>query len=220
MNSEISHPGLPRAVEIGLSIIMLIVAAPILAVAAILIKLDSKGPILFKQKRVGENGKDFILLKLRTMRANTDGAPVTASFDARITRVGRLLRRTKLDELPELWNIIRGEMCIVGPRPEVPELVDLDDHLWKEILTVNPGLTDPVTLRLRNEEQLLAEAADEERFYEDVLQPYKLRGYVDFLRGRTWRTDVKIIFGTIKAIVFPQTALLPTNEELRCQLGK
>lgn len=217
MSTEISHPGLPRGLEIGLSIVGLFFTAPVLAVAAILIKLDSKGPILFKQKRVGRNGKNFTLLKLRTMRLNTEGALVTAAHDSRITRIGKLLRRTKLDELPELWNIIRGEMCIVGPRPEVPELVDLDNHLWKEILTVNPGLTDPVTLRLRNEEQLLAAAADEERFYEEVLQPYKLRGYVDFLRGRTWRTDVKIIFGTIKAIVFPQTAILPTNEELRCR---
>lgn len=217
MSTEISHAGLPRAVEIGMSIFGLTVTAPFLAAAAVLIKLDSRGPILFRQKRVGRNGKPFTLLKLRTMRANMDGALVTISHDSRITRVGRLLRRTKIDELPELWNILRGEMCIVGPRPEVPELVDSNDPLWQEVLEVNPGLTDPVTLRLRNEEQLLAEADGEEGFYENVLQPFKLRGYASFLRDRTWKTDVKIILGTLKAILFPQTSVLPTREELRCR---
>jgi lipopolysaccharide/colanic/teichoic acid biosynthesis glycosyltransferase len=132
----------------------------------------------------------------------------------RITPVGKFLRKTKIDELPGLWNVIRGEMSFVGPRPEVPELVDLNDPQWKEILTARPGITDPVTLRLRNEESLLASVDDKEAFYREVLQPFKLRGYVAFVRGKNWRSDVRIIFQTLRAIVFPKTVSLPTDAEM------
>ena len=207
--------GLPRSVEVVLAIFGLTITAPVMALAAILIKLESPGPILFRQKRMGRSGKTFTLLKFRSMFVSDKGALVTASGDDRISKIGRVLRRTKIDELPEIWNIVRGEMSIVGPRPEVPELVDLTDPLWNEILDVNPGLTDPVTLRLRNEEELLAQANDREEFYRNILQPYKLRGYVNFVRTRTWRKDVSIIFGTMKAIVFPKTVTQPTIEEMR-----
>ncbi len=212
--------GLPRGVEVILAITGLVVTAPLWLLAAILIKLDSRGPILFRQARMGRNRKLFTLLKFRSMYITNDGALVTAAGDNRISKVGRILRRTKIDELPELWNIVRGEMSIVGPRPEVPELVDLNNPLWEEILEVNPGLTDPVTLQLRNEEELLAHANDREDFYKNILQPYKLRGYAHFVKNRTWKKDVNIIFRTMKAIVFPGTVTQPTVEEMRWSLAE
>jgi lipopolysaccharide/colanic/teichoic acid biosynthesis glycosyltransferase len=212
--------GLPRVVEVSMAMFGLVVTGPILAVFALLIKLGSPGPVLFRQPRMGRGGKTFTLLKLRTMVVGESGTLVTAANDARITSTGKVLRRTKIDELPELWNVVRGDMSIVGPRPEVPALVDTNNPLWVEILKVRPGLTDPVTLRLRNEEQLLASAGDDERFYADVLQPYKLRGYLHFVRNRTWKTDISIIYRTLKAIVFPQTAAPPSKEELRWSLAE
>ena len=192
----------------------LVLAAPALAFSALLIKINSRGPVLFKQKRVGQYGREFTLLKLRTMTVTNDGPKFTATNDTRITSVGKILRKTKVDELPGLWNVLRGDMSFVGPRPEVPELVDLDDPSWKEILTALPGITDPVTLRLRNEESLLASVGDKERFYREVLQPFKLRGYVAFVRGKSWRSDIRIIVQTLRAIVLPNTAVPPTAAEM------
>jgi lipopolysaccharide/colanic/teichoic acid biosynthesis glycosyltransferase len=207
--------GIPRIFEIGLAAAGLVGAAPILVVAAVMIRAGSKGPILFEQKRVGRGGKEFTLLKLRTMAATSVGSKITAADDVRITRIGRMLRKTKIDELPELWNVLLGDMSIVGPRPEVPEFVDLSDPLWQEVLSRRPGITDPVTLRLRNEEQLLAKVADKERYYRDVVQPYKLRGYVRFVRDKSWKTDLRIIGRTLKAVVFPKTAEPPSKEEMQ-----
>jgi lipopolysaccharide/colanic/teichoic acid biosynthesis glycosyltransferase len=125
------------------------------------------------------------------------------------------LRRTKIDELPELWNVFRGDMRIVGPRPEVPQYVDKSDPIWTEILSCRPGITDPVTLRLRNEEHLLANVMDKQKFYVEVVQPYKLRGYIRYIRHRTWKSDIRIILRTFKAIAFPQTASTPSKEEMQ-----
>lgn len=124
------------------------------------------------------------------------------------------MRRYKLDELPQLWNVVRGEMSLVGPRPEVPEYVDTENSLWREILEIRPGITDPVSLRLRNEEQLLASVADKEAFYTEILQPYKLRGWAEYARGKTRRTDLQILVRTLKVIILPKTAAPPTPEEL------
>lgn len=212
--------GIPRTVEVILSIFGLVISSPVLILTAVLIKLTSPGPILFRQVRMGRGGREFTLLKFRSMRVSEKGALVTAAGDDRISKVGKLIRRTKIDELPELWNIVRGEMSIVGPRPEVPQLVDLSDPLWNEILRVSPGLTDPVTLQLRNEEDLLAQVTDREAFYKNILQPYKLRGYAHFVRNRTWKRDVEIIFRTMKAIVFPRSVNQPTVEEMRWSVAE
>ena len=119
-----------------------------------------------------------------------------------MTRVGRFLRRLKLDELPQLWNVLKGEMSFVGPRPEVPALVDLTSETWKRVLLVRPGITDPVSLSLKDEEALLAAVpGDRERFYRETLQPYKLKGYVDYIQKRTALTDVAVIARTILSIV-------------------
>ncbi len=192
----------------------LVFFGPVLAVFAALIKADSEGPIFFRQKRVGRGGESFTLFKLRTMTISQAGPLFTAANDKRVTSVGRLLRKTKIDELPGLWNVLRGDMSFVGPRPEVPEFVDLDDPRWSEILQIRPGITDPVTLRLRNEEDLLAGVVDRERFYREILQPYKLEGYLQFVRNKSLRADIGTIGRTLKAIALPHTAALPTLQEM------
>lgn len=207
--------GIPRHFEIALAICGLIIVAPVLTIFAIFIKANSRGHILFRQKRVGLNGETFTLYKLRTMAETKKGLMITSADDSRVTAVGKLLRKSKIDELPELWNVLRGDMSFVGPRPEVPEFVDLDDSIWQEILSHKPGITDPVTLRLRNEEQLLAQVIDKERYYREVVQPYKLRGYANFIRDKSWKTDVRIIGRTLKAVVLPQTVKPPSKEEMQ-----
>lgn len=211
--------GLPRTIEIGLAVLGLTATAPILILLAVLIRLNSSGPVLFRQKRVGLNGRTFTLFKLRTMTSSQLGPMITAADDQRVTSFGRILRRYKVDELPELWNVVVGDMSFVGPRPEVPEFVDIEDPLWKDILSHRPGITDPVTLRLRNEEQLLAQVVDKERYYREVVQPYKKRGYANFVNNKSWKTDIRIIGRTLKAIALPRTVKQPTREEMQWSLA-
>lgn len=194
----------------------LIAVSPILLIAIAMIRIESRGKAIYRQARVGLNGRTFTLFKLRTMRAShKKGLMITAADDMRVTRIGKLLRRTKIDELPELWNVLRGDMSFVGPRPEVEMFVDLNDPAWQEILEHRPGITDPVTLRLRNEEHLLAQVRDKERFYREIVQPYKLRGYLRFVRNKTWKTDIRIVARTLRAVVFPKTVKPPSKEELQ-----
>jgi lipopolysaccharide/colanic/teichoic acid biosynthesis glycosyltransferase len=150
------------------------------------------------------------------MRASSKGPEVTAGNDSRITVVGRVLRKTKLDELPELWNVLKGDMSLVGPRPEVPRFVDLEDPKWRTVLRTRPGLTDPVTLRLRNEERLLDQVdGDVERFYVGTLQPLKLNGYLEYLENRSWATDFRIILKTALAVILPSRTPSPTAAQMR-----
>ncbi len=193
---------MPRTVEVPLALAGLVLAAPIIAVSAAAIALSSGLPVFFRQARIGRGAKPFTLVKLRTMFPSEGGPQVTARGDSRVTSVGRILRSTKIDELPELWNVVRGDMSIVGPRPEVARYVQSEEPLWKEVLEVRPGLTDPVTLNLRDEELLIEGVeGDPDRFYRETLQPMKLRGYVDYLRRRSWRTDLIVIWNTILAIL-------------------
>lgn len=206
--------GIPRGVERVLALGGLVVSSPFLFLGALLIRVFSPGPVLFRQRRIGEFGKSFELIKFRSMRVENKGAHVTANGDCRVTRVGRLLRKTKLDEMPELWNVARGELSLVGPRPEVPRYVNLDEPLWQKVLEARPGLTDPVTLRLRNEEELLAQQSDPETFYVSTLQPYKLRGYVSYLERRGTWSDVRVLWDTIMAVVVPSRTSLPSISEI------
>jgi lipopolysaccharide/colanic/teichoic acid biosynthesis glycosyltransferase len=200
--------GIPRWAEAIVALLGLILAAPLIALLALAIAVSSRGPIFFRQKRVGQHGRLFNVCKLCTMQPSDHGPQVTSSNDERITRLGRFLRRTKLDELPTLWNVLRGEMALVGPRPEVPRYVKLEDPIWQAILAVRPGITDPVTLRLRNEEGLLAGVrTDTERYYVDELQPSKLKGYVAYLEGRTCRSDIKVLLCTVAAVVVPREGI-------------
>ena len=171
--------GIPRVGEAVAALAALLVLSPLICAAALAVAISSRGPVLFRQRRMGRSGREFLLYKLRTMRVQTAaaGPQVTARDDERVTRVGKFLRRTKLDELPELWNVFKGDMSLIGPRPEVPRYVDLSNPQWRLVLEARPGLTDPVTLRLRQEEVLLARVeGDREQFYLKTLQPFKLRG--------------------------------------------
>lgn len=206
--------GLPRVVDIAASLLILAAAAPLLALAAVLVAASSPGPVLFRHERAGRGGRPFAMLKFRTMRVE-EGPEVTARGDRRITAVGRLLRKTKLDELPELWNVVRGEMSLVGPRPEALRYAVASSGDWDEVLRVRPGITDPVTLSLRNEEELLASAGtDYERFYRQYLLPYKLLGYRRYLAGRTWKRDVAVLAVTALVVLFPRARPAPTPHDI------
>jgi lipopolysaccharide/colanic/teichoic acid biosynthesis glycosyltransferase len=214
MRNQTSNGGIPRAAEICLALAGLVLLMPLFVVLAVGIKTSSHGPVLFRQKRIGRRGSEFVLYKLRSMQTDADGLKLTAQDDNRLTSVGKWLRRHKLDELPQLWNVFRGEMSLVGPRPEVAEYVDLKNPLWQEILSIRPGITDPVALRLRNEEQLLASVEDKEAFYTEILQPYKLRGWAEYARHKSLKADIQILFRTFKVILLPNTAPPPSREEL------
>ncbi len=213
MMVEKANQGLPRAVEVCFAALGLLFSGPVLAISAIGIKLTSNGPIIFRQQRVGKNGELFDLFKFRTMNS-APGSLVTSANDDRITPIGRTLRQLKIDELPQLWNVLRGDMSLVGPRPEVPALVDTENSIWTEVLSVRPGLTDPVTLRMRNEEQLLADFSEDEAFYSRVVQPFKLRGYLDFVRNRSWITDLATICLTLIAVILPNRVATPSRQEM------
>jgi lipopolysaccharide/colanic/teichoic acid biosynthesis glycosyltransferase len=193
--------GLARAVEVPLAALGLAATSPLLLLAGLWILATSGLPILFRQLRIGRDGRPFTLVKLRTMRSSPNASLVTARGDPRITAAGRVLRRTKIDEIPQLWNVLMGDMAFVGPRPEVPEFVDLGDPVWRRILSARPGLTDPITLRLRDEEALMAAVSeDRDRFYRETLQPWKLSGYLDYLENRSWRTDLRVLILTGAAL--------------------
>ncbi|MDY7092242.1 MAG: sugar transferase [Acidobacteriota bacterium] len=213
-------PGLPRAFDLVCSALGLLALSPLLAVVALAVAVSSRGPILFRQTRIGYHGRPFTFYKFRSMRVAQEGLPLTASGDRRVTRVGRWLRKLKLDELPELFNVLRGDMALVGPRPEVPRYVDLDDPLWRHVLGVRPGLTDPVTLRLRNEEELLgALAGDPDDFYTSSLLPFKLRGYRGYILRRSWRSDLWVLWTTILGILLPGRNPPPTQDEISSLWG-
>lgn len=225
--SEAPHPspaapptGLPRWFEAPLAFFALLLLSPLLLILALAIRLDSPGPIFFRQLRIGRGGAPFTLFKLRSMRSDGGGAQVTRAGDRRITGVGRLLRKTKLDELPELWHVVTGKMSLVGPRPEVPVYVDLEDPLWQRVTSTRPGLTDPTTLRLRNEEELLASVeGDSEPFYRRVLLPYKLRTTAAYIDRRTPWSDLGILFETVWRVLVPSQAQPPSREEIE-SLGR
>jgi lipopolysaccharide/colanic/teichoic acid biosynthesis glycosyltransferase len=203
--------GLARWLEVVISVLGMTLAAPLLVLSSAAIALSSRGPVIFRQKRVGRYGQLFVLYKLRTMRIAQHGPQVTASGDERVTWIGRILRRTKVDELPELWNVLKGDMSLVGPRPEVPRYVNFEDERWQRILEVRPGITDPVTLSLRNEEALLADVeVNREDFYVESLQPFKLQGYIDYLHHRSWWSDIKVLGRTFIVILWPNV-----NTQLR-----
>src|SRR6267378_5890130 len=159
-----------RAFDIALSILVLVLCSPLLLLAAVVVKLDSSGPVLFAQERIGRGFRPFRMLKLRTMRADAEtiAAPITVGDDRRVTRAGRVLRALKIDELPQFLNVLRGEMSVVGPRPEILRYVSMYRDDYVEILRVRPGITDLASLKYRNEAQVLGAADDPERFYATV----------------------------------------------------
>jgi lipopolysaccharide/colanic/teichoic acid biosynthesis glycosyltransferase len=177
--------------------------SPVFVLVALLIKLDSPGPVFFRQERVGRFFTSFFIWKFRTMVPDADkrGGLLTSSGDARITRVGKYLRKVKLDELPQLWNVLVGDMSLVGPRPEVQKFVSLFKHDYERILTVRPGITDLASLAYRNEEEILARSAEPEKLYIDTVLPVKLRLSLEYVERRGFWFDLCLIGRTIVAIL-------------------
>lgn len=192
---------LKRCVDIALSSLGLVLLSPILAAIALAVWLDSGSPVLFRQERVGLGFRRFQILKFRTMHVENAGPSVTVAGDRRITRIGNFLRHTKLDELPQLWNVLRADLSLVGPRPEVPQYVELFTERYRTVLMVRPGITDLASIRFRNEEQILSRSGEPLREYAERVLPAKLTLAEEYVRTHTVAGDVGILFRTIAAIV-------------------
>lgn len=177
----------------------IIVLAPLFLLIAVWIKLDSAGPVFFRQERVGLNGRLFRILKFRTMVINAEalGGQLTVGSDRRVTGAGGLLRRYKLDELPQLFNVLVGDMSLVGPRPEVPRYVALYTDELRQVLRLRPGITDPASIQFRDEAALLGTAEDPERYYIDVLMPEKIRLNMEYAKRATLWQDILTVFRTL-----------------------
>jgi lipopolysaccharide/colanic/teichoic acid biosynthesis glycosyltransferase len=197
---------LKRSVDVSLAGFLLIASLPLLAAAAIIIKLNSQGPVFFRQVRMGRKFRRFQILKLRTMNTCNFGPTYTHALDPRITAVGRWLRWLKLDELPQLWNVLRGDMSLVGPRPVVPELTFEFLEAYAPLLEVRPGLTDPATVKYCREDEFLALVGDKFRFYKTVLIPDKLRISAAYLEHANAWSDLGVLARTALALVPPSWA--------------
>ena len=194
---------LKRLFDLTASAIGLTLLLPVLAVLALAVKLDSPGPVFYRGLRAGRFGKAFRIFKYRTMvvDAHKLGGPSSSADDPRITRMGGLLRRYKFDELPQLLNVLKGEMSLVGPRPEVVEEVLLYTAEEKGLLEVRPGITDWASIRFRNEGEILRGSSDPHAVYREKIRPEKIRLGLEYVRRRSFMTDFKIILKTLKAIV-------------------
>ncbi len=191
-----------RAFDILFSLFGSLILFPFFILFAILIIADSGLPVFFSQKRVGKNGIDFSLLKFRTMKKDADkkGLLTISNKDSRITAIGYFLRKYKIDELPQLFNVLAGDMSLVGPRPEVRKYVDLYSEEQKKVLSVLPGITDYASIEYSNENELIAKAEDPEQFYIKEVMPAKLRQNLKYISEQGFITDLKIILKTIGRI--------------------
>lgn len=195
---------LKRALDIVACTLGLLLFSPVLLILAIIIKLTAPGPILYRAARVGIHNKPFIMFKFRSMVINADkiGGPSTAGDDTRLTRIGKILRRYKLDEIPELVNVLRGDMSLVGPRPEVQMYVNMMTPQEREaILSVRPGITDWASLCDMHEEDALQGAADPELAYQEKIWPEKKRLQIKYVRERSLKNDIAILFQTLKKLI-------------------
>jgi lipopolysaccharide/colanic/teichoic acid biosynthesis glycosyltransferase len=192
-----------RIFDLALALPGLAVAAPLIAVSAAAIKIEDRGPVFFRQVRVGRHGRRFHMWKLRTMSADAEsrGPQLTRAGDRRVTRVGAALRAAKLDELPQLLNVVRGDMSLVGPRPEVPRYVELYDDAQRSVLELTPGITDPASIKFAREGEILAKAADPERMYVEEIMPEKIRLNLEYARRATPASDLAIVLSTFSAIL-------------------
>lgn len=200
-NSTLYKRRLKRAFDVAAAGAGLVVLSPVLLAVAAAIKTSDPGPVFFRQTRAGLGFKPFEIYKFRTMRAGGGGSLLTAGGDGRVTPLGRLLRRTKLDELPQLFNVLRGDMSIVGPRPEVPRYVELFKTDYAEILSVRPGITDYASVKYRDEEAVLAAYRDPEEGYVTKVLPDKIALYRRYIAEIGFATDMRIILSTAAKIV-------------------
>ncbi|MCE9614315.1 MAG: sugar transferase [Lentisphaerae bacterium] len=191
-----------RAFDIVTAAAALAILAPLLLVLGLLVRLRMGRPVFFCQTRVGQDGRDFRLFKFRTM--TTAAGAEHGTFDAgqtrRVTPLGRVLRKTKLDELPQLWNVLRGDMSMVGPRPEVRSWVAVYPERWQRVLRVKPGITDPASIYFRNEEDLLARSANPDALYRTEILPRKLAFYEEYVQNPSLLNDVGILLRTVTAL--------------------
>lgn len=201
-----------RAFDVAAAGAGLVVLTPLLALIALAVRLDDGGPVFFRQERVGRGGKPFRMLKFRTMRVDAErvGPQLTVGRDPRVTRVGGLLRKLKLDELPQLLHVVRGEMSLVGPRPEVPRYTALYTEQQRRVLELVPGITDPASIRYRNESEELAASEEPERTYVEMIVPEKIRMNLEYAARATVLSDIGVILRTL----LPFDASLSGNRSL------
>jgi len=189
-----------RMLDVVVSTCALFMLAPLYCLIAAAVAFDDGFPIMFRQKRVGRGGHLFNILKFRSMRQSKSGTLITAAGDTRITRVGHRLRACKLDELPQFWNVLRGDMSVAGPRPEDPAFVDANDPRWALVLSARPGMTDFASLVYRDEELMLAPGNNIETYYRSVVLPDKLALSAEFLKRETFSLDMRILWLTVCAV--------------------
>lgn len=189
-----------RALDLLIAGVAVAILSPVLLVAALAVLAFSGRPVLYRARRAGKGGRPIDVLKFRSMTTGSEGASVTVGGDDRITPVGELLRATKVDELPQLLNVLRGEMSLVGPRPEDPRYVELFESEFEAVLSVPPGITGVASLKYRSESEILAEVDDPEAHYVEVLLPDKLRLEADYVADRSVWCNVKILLATIRIL--------------------
>jgi lipopolysaccharide/colanic/teichoic acid biosynthesis glycosyltransferase len=189
-----------RAFDMFASAVGLVLVSPILLVTAVAIRITAGKPILFRQQRVGRNFRLFFIYKFRTMVSCTGGPELTAPADNRVTAVGKILRHMKVDELPQLFNVLLGDMSLVGPRPEVPSYVELYKDEYRDILGVRPGITDLASLKYRNESEVLGHFDDPVRAYTDIILPDKIRLGKEYVRRSSLLFDIELIVKTVLAV--------------------
>jgi lipopolysaccharide/colanic/teichoic acid biosynthesis glycosyltransferase len=192
-----------RCFDIVFAFIGILILIPVFIIIGILILIDSRGGIFYKQSRVGKNNEDFFILKFRTMKVDSDkkGLLTVGARDSRITRMGFFLRKYKLDELPQLFNVLLGDMSFIGPRPEVRKYVDMYNEVQKKVLNVKPGITDYASIEYSNENELLAKSDDPEQTYIEEVMPHKLLLNLKYIKEKGFVTDIRIIFRTIGKIL-------------------
>ena len=188
---------LKRTFDIILSIFAIFLLFPSFLVVSFLIVIDSGFPIFFLQKRIGRDAKEFNIIKFRTMKTNNENITITVSDDSRITRIGKYLRKTKIDELPEILNVLFGQMSFVGPRPDVKGYADKLKGVNRKILDLRPGITGPASLKYYNEEYILSQKSNPKKYNDEVIFPDKVKINMDYFHNRSFFLDLKIIFATI-----------------------
>jgi lipopolysaccharide/colanic/teichoic acid biosynthesis glycosyltransferase len=202
-----------RVVDLLVAATGLLLLSPILAVTVLFVKLSSRGPALYRQERVGRYGRTFRIVKFRSMFVDADrhGLAITAAGDSRITSIGRILRRFKLDELPQLWNVLKGDMSLVGPRPEVARYVESYSIAQRQVLAARPGITDPASIVYRHEETILERQPDPDRYYREVVLPHKLTLNLEYLRRVSFSYDLSLILRTAASIALGRSRSVETS---------
>ena len=191
-----------RLFDVTVAVAGLVLLSPLFVILTVLVKLTSSGPVFYRQKRVGRNGHIFLIAKFRSMYADADqrGQSITCAGDPRVTPIGHVLRRLKLDELPQLWNVLQGDMSLVGPRPEVPSYVESYSSSQRRVLSVRPGITDPASILYRHEESILGCQTDPDRYYREVVLPDKLKINLQYLKCFSFSYDLLLVLRTMGCI--------------------